>query len=305
VSASKHPGQAIGGLTLNAALFALAAYGLFSVMDGFLKHLSLATGVMTAVFGRALISTLLNGGWWLAERRPTISGEAWRGNLLRGGCQAATVTLFAFALTRLDLLETMTISFTAPLMVPFIAAVLLKEKLRPVQAVAALIGFAGALITALGAVKGDAATVDHAGRLVGIASVSLAAVFYALAVVLLRDRATKDTPIVSGLTGAVTQAGFLAVPGIVLGIVPPVELLPSFFAMGALSVAAIWCMTMAFSTTQAQDIAPLEYTGAIWAGLVGWVAFAEVPGAITLVGCAVIIAASLLPVLIRQGRTVR
>jgi S-adenosylmethionine uptake transporter len=52
-------------------------------------------------------------------------------------------------------------------------------------------------------------------------------------------------------------------------------------------------LTMAYARTQAQDIAPLEYSAAIWAGIIGWLAFSETPNALAIIGCLIIIAGGL------------
>ena len=53
-------------------------------------------------------------------------------------------------------------------------------------------------------------------------------------------------------------------------------------------------MASAFARAEAARLAPLEYTALIWAALIGYTVFDEVPTLATLSGGALIIAAALL-----------
>jgi S-adenosylmethionine uptake transporter len=72
-------------------------------------------------------------------------------HLLRGTLITVTAFLFFFALTRLGMAEAITLSFIAPLLIPPLAHLFLGEKMRGPVVLAALVGFAGVLLTVQGA----------------------------------------------------------------------------------------------------------------------------------------------------------
>nr|WP_272214437.1 DMT family transporter [Marinicella sp. W31]MDC2880046.1 DMT family transporter [Marinicella sp. W31] len=60
-------------------------------------------------------------------------------------------------------------------------------------------------------------------------------------------------------------------------------------------------MTQAFRLAPAVIVAPLDYTGLIWATLFGWLIWRESPDAMTFFGSAIIIASGVFTIL-RQKR---
>ena len=51
----------------------------------------------------------------------------------------------------------------------------------------------------------------------------------------------------------------------------------SYVLMGALALVGLLCITWAFSHIEASRAAPVEYTGLVWAALLGFGVFGEVP----------------------------
>ncbi|MBU2486601.1 MAG: DMT family transporter, partial [Alphaproteobacteria bacterium] len=63
-----------------------------------------------------------------------------------------------------------------------------------------------------------------------------------------------------------------------------------FIAIAIFGTAGMTMMTQAFRLAPAVVVAPLDYTAIIWATLLGWIFWTEIPDALTFVGAAVIIA---------------
>ena len=122
---------------------AVAAIALLSVMDGAMKGASLALGAFSAMLWRALMSTAITLPLWLGARTPWPKGAVMRVHLLRGAIVAAMAFLFFHSLTLLPLAQAIAISFFAPLISLYLAAVMLGEKIAPSAIVSSLIGLAG------------------------------------------------------------------------------------------------------------------------------------------------------------------
>ncbi|MEZ5914510.1 MAG: DMT family transporter [Parvularculaceae bacterium] len=129
--------------------------------------------------------------------------------------------------------------------------------------------------------------------MLGIAGALFSAVTYALAIVLMRSRASKDGPEAIALLGAIVPGLIVAVPAFATGKAPPATDLPYFLALGALASAGIYLLARAYAHAEAQVLAPLEFTALIWASLIGFFFFAEVPRPQVGLGGAVIVAACL------------
>lgn len=270
----------------------LVGIALFCGMDAVVKHLLGAMPVATVTFWRYAVASLFMAGAWLAAGRPAISGAMWRMHALRGAFIAVTALAFFWSLARLRLAETVTIAFIAPLLVPPLASLFLRERMRASALVAGLIGFGGAVIAVAG---GDLATITP-GRIEGAAAALLSACAYAVSVVMMRDRAQKDDLAIIGLLGAllpmvyVLPIALVAAPG---AFVPASGLWGWMLLMGAFGAGALQFYASAYARAQAQVLAPLEYSALPWAALIGWFAFAEPLRPQTWAGAALIMLACL------------
>ncbi len=66
-----------------------------------------------------------------------------------------------------------------------------------------------------------------------------------------------------------------------------------FLVMGVLGVIGHILLTTAFAKAEAARLAPLEYTALIWAAVIGYLSFGEVPTLATFAGAVLIIGAAL------------
>jgi S-adenosylmethionine uptake transporter len=172
-------------------------------MDATIKFLSQSNPVLLVAFGRYLFGTLFSLIIWWRAGKPAITTEMWRAHSLRGITIAICAVTFFWALSVLPLAEAVTLSFIYPLLAPFVANVLLGESIRPQSVACALVGFVGVLAAMQGA-PNEAQAPQHD---LGVAAVLTSAVFFSLAMVLLRERSQKDgAPIVGVMTSLVPVA---------------------------------------------------------------------------------------------------
>ncbi len=264
----------------------------FCVMDVVMKALVQTNPAIMATFWRYVSAILFTGLIWLQAGRPAITREMLPVHMLRGAILAVSATLFFWSLGVLPLLQAVTIAFIAPLLIPPIAALILKERMQAGSVIAGLIGFAGVLVAV-----GFEAEDWRGEQLLGVAAVLGAAVTYAVSTVLMRLRAARDGPAVLSLLGAIFPA---AVLGPVMAIViPPEQWLPRGMdwlwvaAAGASGAIALQFIARAYARAEAQVLAPFEYTALGWAALFGWVFFAEPVMARTWAGALIVAGACL------------
>lgn len=271
------------------ALVLVAAIAAGSAMDATIKFLSQTNPVLLVAFGRYLFGTLFSLVIWMRAGKPAITAEMWRAHSLRGIAIAICGVTFFWALSVLPLAEAVTLSFIYPLLAPFVASALLKERVRPQSVVCAVIGFVGVLVAMQGA-PSSAIAPQHD---LGVASVLTSAVFFSLALVLLRERSQKDGAPIVGVMTSLVPGAILFAPMLVLA--PPIHLQhwPFFLLMGALAAVFMYLMARAYSRAEAQQLAPIHYTELLWASLYGLLIFHETPRVQIYFGAAIIIAACL------------
>jgi S-adenosylmethionine uptake transporter len=268
-------------------LVMLMAIALFSVMDATMKHASIAVGAYSATFLRSLVGLSLVLPLWLHDGARWPDRPVLVIHIKRGLVGAATATSFFYALVRLPLAEAIAISFIAPLIALFLAALLLTEKIGRQAIGASLMGLAGVLVIAAG--KLDQHEM-HPEAVRGIAAVLISASLYAWYLILQRQQAQVAGP----REVAVFQT---AVAGLALGLGSPWLLqLPgtlvwgSITASAVLGVTALMLASWAYGRAETQALVPLEYSAFLWAALIGWLAFGEAVTLPTVLGAALIVA---------------
>tara|TARA_R110000787_G_scaffold29585_24_gene80230 strand:- start:218 stop:1132 length:915 start_codon:yes stop_codon:yes gene_type:complete len=271
-------------------LIVILAIGMGSGIDALVKGTAPEAGLMHLVAWRFLFGAMIAAAVFLAQRRAWPGGEAIRFHAMRGVVQLVSAILFFFALTRLALAEATIIGFTAALMVPFVARVVLGEAVSLRAFAITLVGFAGA---AFAVSSGGAGQGGDDGRWLGVAAGFTSAMLYAVVLVLLRLRAVReDATTIALFTNAVPA---LCMSPVLFGVAGPVDMgdMPVFALLGALGYSVWYLMTLAYARARAQLLAPLEYTALIWSALFGIVFFAEMPGWQVWVGAVAIIGSCL------------
>ncbi len=284
--------------SLKPVLAALAGIALYSAMDTVMKGASVAIGGYSAFLLRNLLAVAVLGPlfWWRVGRFPRR--EVFRLHVLRGTVLAFMGWTFFASLVLLPLAEAIAISFIAPLVALYLAAVTLGEEIRPKAIVGSLLGLLGVIIIVGGKIGRERLDQD---ALTGIALVLVSALLYAWNLVLQRQQALVAAP----LEASTFQAGVIT---LVLGIGAPFLLvLPdahnwNLLAISAvLAIAAAMLFTWAYARSETQRLVPIEYTAFLWAALFGWLAFNEPVTATTLLGAVTIVAGCWIAT--RRGRT--
>lgn len=273
--------------SLSPVLIAAVAIGILTVMDATIKEATtrfspLQVAFMRFVFGAAFALTLavvFRAGW--------PSAESIRVNALRGVLVSMTAALFFYALSVLPLADAIGVSFASPFFVVLFGALILGERLdRRIWAGLGL-GFLGMLVM-LGGQIGQSSYSDAAwlGALAAVGST----LTYALAMVLLRARANKDSILVVVFLHSLVPAFVLSLPAYLVWRTPGGEDILLFAAMGALGCAGHIGLATAFFRAEAARLAPVEYTALVWGALIGFAVFGELPSPATLAGVGLIIA---------------
>lgn len=271
--------------------FWLAAFGIFLAtgMDGIVKHLSGDFGTVQIVWMRfALMAAILAPVLVVLRLRLPHRG-ALGAHVGRSALMLVTTALFFFALGRLPLVEVFVLSFTAPVFTALFAALLLREPIggRVWAAIAlALCGMA-VVLAGKGAAPGGAT-----GDPLAYAAALGAPVTYALGLVLLRFQTLRESLPVIVFTQSAIITGVLALPVAAVGVWPAPVDWSAILAMGVLSTAGMLAFAAGLRGLTAARFAVVEYTGLIWATLIGLALFDEVPplafwpgAALVLTGC--------------------
>ena len=272
------------------ALRAASGIAVLSIMDAVIKGMAAFYPIFQVAFLRFACGSLIVAGVVAVMRPGWPNRETVLANTIRSVIAVVTAVSFFYALGQLPLAETLVLSFLSPMFIALFGVLMLKERVDVRIIGAIIIGFAGTLTVVLG----QTAEADAARSWTGVVAALASAVAYAFSLVLLRQRAQRDKflhiVVFQNIGPAVLVAPFA------LFVWQPLNLmhLGWFMLMGLLGFMGHMLMVTAYAKAEAARLAPLEYTALIWAVLIGYGVFSEVPTWATLGGGLLIVAAAML-----------
>ncbi|THD85109.1 DMT family transporter [Aliigemmobacter aestuarii] len=274
----------------------LASVLVFIVMAAMIKATSAHVPAGQAVFFRSLfaIPVIVT---WLALRRELRTGLRTAnpmGHVWRGLAGTLAMGLGFAGLGYLPLPEVTAIGYAAPLLTVIFAAMFLGEEVRLFRILSVALGLTGVLIIVsprLTVLGGDNASHREA---FGAMLVLGGAVFAALAQVFVRKlvQVEKTAAIVFYFSLTATVLSLVTLP---YGwVVPTPREAAILVAAGLMGGVGQILLTSSYREADASLIAPFDYASMIFALLIGYFVFAEVPTLTMLGGAALVVGAGIL-----------
>lgn len=262
-------------------LLVLCAGSLLATHDGFSKYLTQTYPIIMVVWLRYSIQTLVMALLFFPRMRWAIlqTRRPWL-QLLRSISLLAVSLLFISGLRYIPLGEATAVIFLAPLIVTVLSAVLLREHVTRGQWIAVILGFLGVLFI-----------VRPGGDLFTPAVLfPLSAAFcFAVYQLITRKLASTDHALtsnfLSGLFGSL--ALLFVLPGQFTLDITNIDLV-FMLVLGVLAMTAHILLTIALQYSTAATLAPFTYGQIVFAGVVGYFAFAHVPDAWAILGVLII-----------------
>ncbi len=279
-------GDALGGIVLYSAgvLF-------LSVNDALGKWLVADYSVAQVMTLRGLGAIAVLGPALGAVRSRFTGPRPFGLHLCRVACSAIDTYCFYFAARSLPLADVMTLYLAAPLIVVALSGVVLGERVGARRWAAVVAGFAGVLIALhpSGAALSPGAIVALAGSLMFALSLTI-------------TRQLRATPWLELVTYQVVGTGLVGAALAPVGwIAPTVTDIGLMAVVGIVSMCCLMCVTKALSIAPASLLAPFQYLSIVWAAIMGWIVWGDVPSGAIVLGSAVIVASGLV-VLRFEGR---
>ncbi|MCP1470096.1 S-adenosylmethionine uptake transporter [Sphingobium sp. OAS761] len=267
-----------------------AGVALFSIMDATMKGLSLSIGLYNALFWRAVSGTVLGLALMLATRQRWPTRAVLRIHLLRGVVVALMALLFFWAIMRMPLAEAIALSFIAPLIALYLAALLLKERVGRQAIGASLLGLVGVAVILAGRMQGR----YEPEALLGVAAMLCSAVLFAWNLIIQRQQAQLASPIEVAFFQHLVMLAVFALAAPVLAVPPGLAAVPLIALAATLAFTSLAALAWAYARAEAQRLIPVEYTAFLWAAIIGWLAFGERLTLTTLAGALLIVAGCLI-----------
>lgn len=203
--------------------------------------------------------------------------------------------LWFYAITVIPLAQVFALEFTTPIWVIMLSPLFLREKIIPIGAISAVIGFVGILIVA----RPGAATISP-----GIIAAALCAIAFAFTAIFTRKltRTQTITCILFFLTGMQAIFGLVAAGYDGDIALPSLATLPWVIAIGFAGLIAHFCLTTALSIAPATVVMPMDFARLPIIAVVGIMLYAEPIDALVILGGVLIVGANYVNIRFGQSK---
>ena len=277
----------------------LCAVMLCIVMSSLIKATSDTVPPGQAVFFRSLfaIPVILGWLWMRGALRTGLKVKSPMGHFWRGLVGTTAMGLMFAGLGLLPLPEVTALGYAAPLMTVIFAAMFLDEKVGIYRISAVGLGLAGVLIVLAPRLTTLSGPTVQTAEAVGAVLVILGATCAALAQIYIRKLVQTEE------TSAIVFYFSLTSTSLALLTLPFGWTIPGGWAASMLILAGLLgglgqiFLTSSYRHADASVIAPFDYASMIFALLIGYFVFAEVPTKQMLIGAALVVMAGLIIIL--------
>ena len=252
-----------------------------TINDGMAKYLTetYPVGQVMALRGTFILCPLIFL-FISAKKRLNLKIYSWRNNFYRAAAMTGSTFCFITGLSYLPIADAIAIAFAAPLLTTLLAVFCLRERVGLHRWVAIFFGFIGVIIIVQ--------PTDDAFKVAALAPLG-AAFFGAIRDVITRKITSSESSFTILLTSMflITLAGYLTFP---LGWSEfQVEHIWLFLCSSILVGAAQYLMIEAFRLGEVGLISPFKYSSLLWAVIIGFIVWGDIPGYFVLVGATILI----------------
>lgn len=286
---------------LSGVLYCVFGLFTFALQDTIVKDLSdtfpvlelLALRTYVVLVGLAMLIIVMRIPQGFGAKRPGIL-------MLRGVIALVAFTCYYLALSKMALADGAAIYMTGPLFVTALSVPLLGERVGWHRWAAVAVGFAAAVY-----MVNPGSDVFQIVALLPL----VAAVAYAFIPIINRKIGLSEHALTIALYAMIAYAGLATVAGVLIHLFDAQPMSDNIFAnltqhwlipdpweftlislSGILFIIGLLALTQAYRTLPVSIVAPFEYSYIVWATLLGYLVFSEVPSTRTWFGGAVIIA---------------
>lgn len=261
----------------------LAALFFFAVLDTTGKYLSQRYPVGLLVWARYMVPAIvLAVALWPRMGRSLVATPRWRLQIVRGALLAGVSFLIMGGLQRIPMAEGTSLFFVTPLIVTLLAGPVLGERVTAANWMLALLGFSGVLLIA---------RPDGHLPMWPVLMLLGGSLLYALYQLATRMLAPTERPLTTlyytALVGATLSTA--ALPASARAGMPGWQDGLLVLSLGISGMSGHFLLIRAMAFAPASLLSPLIYVQLVWAALMGWWVFGDLPGASAVAGAGLIV----------------
>ena len=198
---------------------------------------------------------------------------------LRGAVNSAAMLMFFYGLSITPLAQATALGFTAPLFATLLATLFLGEVVRVRRWIAILIGFAGTLVI----IQPGTAEVG-----LGPILILTATVVWSVALIIIKFLTRTESSVTITVYASIFLSPFTLAAASFFWRWPTLEEAGWLCLIAFLGTIAQTAMNQSLKLADASVVLPMDFSKMIWAAILGFFIFGELPGVYTWIGGAMI-----------------
>jgi drug/metabolite transporter (DMT)-like permease len=256
---------------------------IMAVMHTLVRHLGQELPIWEVVFFRNLFGLLVVMPLVLREGVGKLISKKPLWHVGRSFIGIAAMWLWFYSLSVVPIAEATALSFTSVIFGSIAAAIFLGERMRLRRWSAVLVGFLGAMVILRPGFQDLSA---------GMVTVLVSSVFWALGVILIKHLSRWDSVVCIVALNQILLTGISAIPAYLVWVPLSLQQLGLLLCVGACATFGNIAMTTAFKWGEASAVFPVDFSRLLWAAMLGYFVFAEVPDVWTWSGGLIIFAST-------------
>lgn len=250
-----------------------------SIMQGMMRYVSEEMHPFQAVFFRNLFGLIILLPFILRRGLKPLRTKRLPLHTVRGLLHVTSMLCFFYGLAITPLAKVAALSFTAPLFATFAAVLILHERLGISRALALFIGLLGALII----VRPGLESLSMGSILVLISQM-----IWGFALIIIKRLGETESSLTITLYMMLYLTPLSLIPAAMVWDQPTINQIYWLFFVGCCGTLGHFCVAQALKDADAAALMPFDFGRLIWASLIGFLFFSEIPDIWTLTGAVVI-----------------
>ncbi len=272
------------GKLWRGVMFVMLAVLCFAICDVLTKYLAQRYPISEIIAVRYIASLVV----LFVFIFPNKGTRLWRANnpkilLIRGGLMCIGSFTVTYALKVMPLGETIAILYLNPFIVIALSVFFLGEKVTPLNWMMTAVGFSGVLL-----ILKLSGNLNPIGVACAISNAFTIAIFHVITRKIAGTESNMTMLFYVNASGAVVFC-LAALPQLGDNIMPTAFDLGMMVLLGTIASLAHGCFSAAYKEAPASLLAPINYVHLIWAALLGWIFFEQLPNTWTFIGMGLIL----------------
>jgi drug/metabolite transporter (DMT)-like permease len=268
---------------LKGMVYALISGMTFATISGMVRHVSAEVHPFEIAFFRfffgfiVLLPVLMRTG--LAPLRTKRLGM----HLIRVALGAVATLAMFYALSVTPLAQVAALGFTMPIFATVLAIIIFRDVVGIRRWSAIVVGFLGTYVI----LRPGSGTIELGALLVLGASV-----LYGISVIVIKSLTRTDSPLTLTAFQICMMSPVLLIPALFVWEWPTWSQLVWLVAIGVVAVFSVMSFAMAMKEADTVSVMSLNFLQLLWASVIGFAFFAEIPDLFTWIGGTMIVAST-------------